>query len=72
MSNNTITQSKGKLIIRDKTKNGTNMKEIQAWLGHLNYNTTANLYAHLDPSSVNNVENVITNVFSTKKEIVNA
>ena len=24
------------------------MKEIQAWLGHSNYSTTANLYAHLD------------------------
>ena len=24
------------------------MKEIQAWLGHSDYGTTANLYAHLD------------------------
>ena len=32
--------------------NGANMKEIQAWLGYTNYNTTANLYAHLDTSSV--------------------
>ena len=51
-------------------KNGANMKEIQAWLGHSNYNTTANLYAHLDTSSVNDVGKVITNVFSTKKEVV--
>ena len=49
-------------------KNGANMKEIQAWLGHSNYNTTANLYAHLDTSSVNDVGKVITNVFSTKKK----
>lgn len=51
-------------------KNGANMKEIQAWLGHSNYNTTANLYAHLDTSSVNDVGKVITNVFSAKKEAV--
>lgn len=51
-------------------KNGANMKEIQAWLGHSNYNTTANLYAHLDTSRVNDVGKVITNVFSTKKEAV--
>ena len=48
-------------------KNGANMKEIQAWLGHSNYNTTANLYAHLDTSSVCNTGKVITNVFGTKK-----
>lgn len=24
------------------------MKQIQAWLGHSDYSTTANLYAHLD------------------------
>ena len=53
-------------------KNGANMKEIQAWLGHSNYNTTANLYAHLDTSSVNDVGKVITNVFSAKKEAVTA
>ena len=29
-------------------KNGVSMKEIQAWLGHSDYGTTANLYAHLD------------------------
>lgn len=53
-------------------KNGVNMKEIQAWLGHSNYNTTANLYAHLDTSSVTNTGKVITNVFGTKKEIATA
>ncbi len=30
--------------------------------------TTANLYAHLDISSINDVGKVITNVFSTKKK----
>ena len=53
-------------------KNGANMKEIQAWLGHSNYNTTANLYAHLDTSSVNEVGKVITNVFMPKKEVASA
>jgi integrase len=29
-------------------RHGISMKEIQAWLGHSDYSTTANLYAHLD------------------------
>ncbi|WP_455581260.1 tyrosine-type recombinase/integrase [Dysosmobacter sp.] len=32
-------------------KNGVAMKDIQAWLGHSNYNTTANIYAHLESAS---------------------
>jgi len=32
---------------------GLSMKQIQEWLGHSDYNTTANIYAHLDPSSKN-------------------
>jgi integrase len=28
---------------------GCSMKEIQEWLGHSNYLTTANLYSHVDP-----------------------
>ena len=51
-------------------KNGANMKEIQAWLGHSNYNTTANLYAHLDTSSILDTGKVIANVLGTKKEVV--
>lgn len=46
------------------------MKEIQVWLGHSNYNTPANLYSHLDSSSINNTGKVIANVFSTKEEVV--
>ena len=30
---------------------GANMKQIQEWLGHSDFNTTANLYAHLDASA---------------------
>lgn len=47
-------------------KNGANMKEIQAWLGHSTYNTTADIYAHLDTSSVLNTGKVISNVFEGK------
>lgn len=32
-------------------KSGVSMKDIQAWLGHSNYNTTANIYAHLESNS---------------------
>lgn len=32
-------------------KNGVAMRDIQAWLGHSNYNTTAEFYAHLDAAS---------------------
>lgn len=31
--------------------NGVSMKQIQEWLGHSNYSTTANIYAHLDSES---------------------
>lgn len=31
--------------------NGVGMKEVQEWLGHSDYSTTANIYAHLDYSS---------------------
>ena len=42
---------------------GVSMKEIQEWLGHSSYNTTANIYSHLDPKAKNNVANVITKTF---------
>lgn len=31
--------------------NGVSMKQIQEWLGHSDFLTTANIYAHLDYSS---------------------
>lgn len=31
--------------------NGVPMKQIQEWLGHSDFSTTANIYAHLDHSS---------------------
>lgn len=42
---------------------GVNMKEIQEWLGHSTYNTTADIYSHLDFSSKRNVANILTNTF---------
>ena len=44
------------------------MKEIQAWLGHSNYNTTAQVYAHLDTKDLNKSANVMSNVLDIKKE----
>ena len=32
-------------------KNGVPMKQIQEWLGHSDFSTTANIYAHLDYNS---------------------
>jgi integrase len=32
-------------------KSGVPMKEIQEWLGHSSYSTTANIYAHLDAAT---------------------
>ena len=31
--------------------NGVPMKQIQEWLGHSDFSTTANIYSHLDYSS---------------------
>jgi len=31
--------------------NGVPMKQIQEWLGHSDFSTTANIYAHLDVNS---------------------
>ena len=38
------------------------MKQIQEWLGHSTYNTTADIYAHLDYSSKIASANVISGV----------
>lgn len=51
--------------------NGINMKEIQVWLGHSNYNTTAQVYAHLDSKDLNKSANVMSNILDIKKEVAN-
>lgn len=43
-------------------RNGVNMKAIQEWLGHSNFSTTANLYAHLDFDSKLESAAVVGNV----------
>ena len=45
-------------------KNGVSMKEIQEWLGHSNFSTTANIYAHLDTAAKNKKKKKITRAFS--------
>ncbi|MEG1752221.1 MAG: tyrosine-type recombinase/integrase [Clostridia bacterium] len=47
--------------------NGVPMKNIQEWLGHSNFNTTADIYSHLDFSSKVQSANVISNAL-TKSE----
>ena len=42
-------------------KNGVPMKQIQEWLGHSDFSTTANIYAHLDYNSkLNSAEAMVT------------
>ena len=45
-------------------KNGVSMKEIQEWLGHSNFSTTANIYAHLDTASKNTPATRMSQSFS--------
>lgn len=41
--------------------NKVSMKDIQIWLGHSSYNTTANIYTHVDTESKQNSALVIGN-----------
>ncbi|QWU18338.1 Site-specific recombinase XerD [Paenibacillus sophorae] len=41
--------------------NGVSLKEIQAWLGHSHYSTTANIYVHLEYSSKLSSAQVMSN-----------
>lgn len=45
---------------------GISLKEIQEWLGHSNFNTTANIYAHLDTKAKQNSANVLSSIFTQK------
>lgn len=44
--------------------NGISIKEIQLWLGHSDYSTTANIYVHLDSRAKNNTASAISNAIS--------
>ncbi|MDD4690163.1 MAG: site-specific integrase [Eubacteriales bacterium] len=39
------------LLLNKGKENGVTMKDIQSWLGHSDFATTANTYSHLDASS---------------------
>ena len=47
--------------------NGVSIKEIQIWLGHSNYSTTANIYAHLDVAAKQNAAESIANSLSARE-----
>ena len=55
--------------------NGVSLKEIQEWLGHSNFATTANIYAHLDKStkerSAAAMLNTGINIGSNRTAVVN-
>ena len=43
---------------------GIPMKEIQDWLGHSTYSTTANIYSHLDKDTKNKSANILSNTLT--------
>ena len=45
---------------------GISLKEIQEWLGHSNFNTTANIYAHLDTKVKQKSANVLSSILGQK------
>ena len=53
-------------------KNGVAMKDIQAWLGHSTYNTTAEFYAHLDVASKNNTGATMAEAMDISRSLVTA
>lgn len=50
---------------------GIQLKEIQEWLGHSNFNTTANIYAHLDTKVKQKSADVLSNILKSQKNISN-
>ena len=50
---------------------GIALKEIQEWLGHSNFNTTANIYAHLDTNVKQKSANILSNILKSQKNISN-
>lgn len=48
--------------------NNVPMKQIQEWLGHSTFQTTADIYAHLDFTSKLSSANAISNALSTQNE----
>lgn len=50
--------------------NGVPMKQIQEWLGHSTFSTTADIYAHLDYKSKEGSAGVIANVLGKSKSSI--
>ncbi len=51
-------------------KNGVPMKQIQEWLGHSDFSTTANIYAHLDYNSkLNSAEAMVEGMKSALNSV---
>lgn len=48
--------------------NGVGMKEVQEWLGHSDYSTTANVYSHLEYSSKVSSANTMNGVLNLNKK----
>jgi integrase len=49
--------------------NGISLKEIQVWLGHSNFSTTANIYAHLDVNCKQAAANTIANCITATSTV---
>ena len=47
--------------------NGVSMKQVQEWLGHSTFSTTADIYAHLDYKSKQVSAGVIANLLGESK-----
>lgn len=47
--------------------NGVSMKQVQEWLGHSTFSTTADIYAHLDYKSKQGAAGVIANLLGESK-----
>ena len=52
----------------DLLASGVSMKEIQEWLGHANFSTTADVYSHLDFSAKITAANRITAAYAERTE----
>lgn len=48
------------LLLNNGKHNGVTLKDIQVWLGHSDFSTTANIYSHVDASSKQTSLNAIS------------
>ena len=53
-------------LLLNKGKGKVTMNDIQEWLGHSDYKTTTNIYAHLDLSSKNLSLETLTDIIKIK------